>query len=398
MPSRQRSVDVLLIGGGVASARCARTLRRRGFQGSILMVGDEPRLPYNRPPLSKELLRGEVPDELIAVEPESWYARQHIEVQTGVSVDELHVAEHQSVMSDGTRVGFERCLLATGAEPRRPTVPGVEHAMLLRTAGDAAAIRERANAAPEGAAAVVVGGGFIGVEVAGSLATHGLRVTVLERSSQLWRGTLGETVSNWAVGVLARSAVQVRFGVAATKLDAAAVWVEAERLQASLAVIGVGVIPRTQLAERAGLTVDDGVVVDESQAAAPGLFAAGDIARAPNAAADGPPIRVEHWHSARESAEAAALGMLGQPVPPARAPWVYTEFAGQLVEIVGWAPDRDGEQVLGEPATDRFAVAFLRGARVAQLAVANGYIPVEAARSFVEARRDVGELAALVTT
>jgi NADPH-dependent 2,4-dienoyl-CoA reductase/sulfur reductase-like enzyme len=391
-----RAADVLLIGAGVAAARCARTLRRHRFAGSIMLVGDEQRLPYNRPPLSKELLRGEVPEDLITAEPASWYARQRVDVLNGVAVTELRVRPRDAVLDDGSTVAFRRCLLATGAEPRRLSFEGTEHVLLLRTADDAIRIRERAVAAGATGSAMVIGGGFIGVEVAASLAAHGLKVTVLERSPQLWSGSLGEVVSSWAVSVLARSSVDVRFGAVASRVDNQNVWLADAPIRADLVVAGVGVTPRVALAEQAGLPVEDGVLVDASQAAAGGVFAAGDVARAPNPAADGTRIRVEHWHAAREAGESTALGMLGEHVPPARAPWVYTEFAGQLLEVVGWAPDRDEERVLGDPSADRFAVAYLRAGRVAQLAVANGFLAVEDARSFVEARRELGDLEQLI--
>jgi 3-phenylpropionate/trans-cinnamate dioxygenase ferredoxin reductase subunit len=396
MTAASRSVDVLLVGGGVASARCARNLRWHGFTGSILLVGDEERAPYNRPPLSKEVLRGEVPAELTAVEPDGWYGRHQVELATGVAVEALRASEREAQLSDGSVVRFDRCLLATGAAPRRPPIPGAEHALLLRTAVDAAVIRDRVQAMGGEGPAVVIGGGFIGVEVAASLAPYGVAVTLLEATSALWAGALGDAVSDWATGVLARLGVRVRVGTLASRMDGEAVWVGEERIPAALVVAGVGVEPRTALAETAGLAVDDGIVVDSQRSAAPGIFAAGDVARIPNPAAGDMPIRVEHWHSAREGGDAAALGMLGNAVPPARAPWVYTEFAGQLLEVVGWAPDGDEELVRGDSTTDRFAVAYVRGGRVAQLAVANGLIPVESARAFVEARRPPSELSELI--
>jgi NADPH-dependent 2,4-dienoyl-CoA reductase/sulfur reductase-like enzyme len=381
-----RSVDVLLIGGGVASVRCARTLRRRGFGGSILLVGDEAGIPYNRPPLSKELLRGEVEPELIAAEPMRWFERQRVELLTGVPVTGLDVETRQASLGDGSAIRFGDCLLATGAEPRLPPIPGAEHARLLRSVEDATAIREAAMAAGRGAPAVVVGGGFIGVEVAASLAAHGLRVTLAEVSGALWSGALGSAVSTWAVGILEGSGVAVRLGTAVTAIEPGAGVIGSERLPASVLVAGVGVRPRVALAEAAGLAVDDGIVVDAERRAAPGIFAAGDVASVQHPAADGERLRVEHWHAAREGGEAAALGILGEAVPVPRAPWVYTEFAGQLIDVVGWAPSPDEERVIGDIGSGRFAVAALVDGRVAQVAVVNGVLPVEAARAFVEAR------------
>jgi len=396
MPSHERHADVLLIGGGVAAARCARTLRRKGFVGSILLVGEESRPPYNRPPLSKELLRGVVDPALIAAEPEGWYERHAVELWTDGTVSELRASERLARTGDGRSISFERCLIATGAEPRVPDIPGAQHAQTLRTAQDAAAIRGAALAAGADARLVVMGGGFIGVEVAASLAAMGSAVTVLERSGQLWAGALGETLSNWAAGHLLRLGVELRFGATATSLDADSVWMGDVHLAAALVVAGIGVRPRESLAAAAGLEIADGILVDEARSAAPGIYAAGDVARGPHPLADGDRIRVEHWHSAREGGQAAALAMLGLDPGPPPAPWVYTEFAGQLVDVVGWAPDRDAERVLGDLASDRFAVAYLRGDRVAQLAVVNGWLPVERARALVESRSPASQLQRLV--
>jgi len=392
MPPRPESADILLIGAGVASARCARMLRRRGFAGSILLVGDESALPYNRPPLSKELLRGEASKELAMVEPPDWYSRHRVELVTDVAVTELDVAALRVRLSDGRTVRFDRCLLATGAEPRRLAIPGGDQVHALRTLDDAERIRSAAQAAGHGARAVVIGGGFIGVEVAASLAALGLRVMVLEATSGLWGSTLGEAISEWARGRLKEVGVDLWFGALVERIGPNGPLVGGEALPAAVMVAGVGVTPRTGLAEEAGLTVDDGVVLDMSRAAAAGIFGAGDVARVPHPLAEGLAIRVEHWHAAREGGELAALGMLGEAVPPPRAPWVYSEFAGQMLDVVGWAPDRDEERVLGDPESGRFAVAYLRGGRVAQLALANGFVPVEMARAFVEARLEASEL------
>jgi NADPH-dependent 2,4-dienoyl-CoA reductase/sulfur reductase-like enzyme len=381
-----RSVDVLLIGGGVASARCARTLRRRGFDGSILLVGDEAQVPYNRPPLSKELLRGEAPVELVAAEPATWYERHAVGLAIGVPALSLDPAERCVDLADGTRVRFDRCLLATGAAPRRPPIPGAEHAQLLRTVGDSLAIRERAVA---GGRAVVIGGGFIGVEVGASLAALGTTVTILELGHALWSGSFGSEVSSWAVEALANVGVTVRLSNSASAVQPRAVWADEKRLPADLIVAGVGVLPRTDLAGAAGLAVDDGIVCDVSQATSvAGIFAAGDVARV-----DG--VRVEHWHAAREGGERAALAMLGEPLPPRRAPWIFSEFAGQQLDVVGLAPSWDETRLLGDRSAGRFAVAYLRDGLVEQLAVVNAAVPVEAARAFVERKPQASDLESL---
>ena len=186
---------MLLIGGGVASVRCARTLRRHGFTGSITLLGDEPTPPYNRPPLSKELLRDDLPDELALAEPETWYARRNVDLRLDTAVLELDAGSRTATLADGTRIAFDKCLIATGAEPRVARIPGAERALLLRTIEDSRAIRA---AARPGTRAVVIGGGFIGVEVASSLATLGVKATVVELTPMLWSGSLGAELAAWA--------------------------------------------------------------------------------------------------------------------------------------------------------------------------------------------------------
>ncbi|HEX2220976.1 MAG TPA: FAD-dependent oxidoreductase [Candidatus Limnocylindria bacterium] len=392
-----RHFDVLLIGGGVAAARCARTLRRRRHEGTILLVGEEPTLPYNRPPLSKELLRDGAPDDLVLAEPESWYERQAVELLTGRRVTALDTGARIAALDTGERVAFGRCLLATGGEPRRPPIPGAEGAFLLRTLRDARAISRRALEIGPGGRAVVIGGGFIGVEVSASLAALGLGVTMVELAPQPWGGALGEVVGDWATENLRRAGVHVRLGQRVTRLAEGEAWIGDERLPAGLVVAGVGVTPRTELASAAGIACDDGVVADAShRTSASSVFAAGDVARLPHPLdRSGRGIRVEHWHAAREGGEAAALAMLGEPPREPRAPWVFSEFAGATLDVVGWATAWDEEVVLGDLRSGRFALAYLADGQVAQVAITNAAIPIEAARTVVERSRTAAELGAL---
>jgi NADPH-dependent 2,4-dienoyl-CoA reductase/sulfur reductase-like enzyme len=359
-------------------------LRREGFDGRILIVGDELARPYNRPPLSKELLRDDLPDDLVWAEPERWYERRNVERLAGRNVAALDPDAREATLDDGARISFERALIATGARPRALAVEGGEHALLLRTLPDARRLRERAIEAGEGARVTVVGGGFIGVEVASGLATLGLRPTILEMGERLWGGSLGGELDRWAQARLETAGVTVRTGAAVTKLSAEAAWVGDERHDHAFSIAGIGVTPRTELAEAAGLAVDDGIVTDADQRTShASVWAAGDVARI-----DG--RRIEHWHAAREGGERAALSMLGKPVPPPRAPWVFSEAAGELIDVVGWAPRWDETITPGEGK--RFSVAFVANDRVIQLAVVNGAIPVEQARAFVERQPSRGEL------
>jgi 3-phenylpropionate/trans-cinnamate dioxygenase ferredoxin reductase subunit len=376
-------VDTLLIGGGVASVRCARALRRHGHKGAILIAGDEPHLPYNRPPLSKELMRDEVPFELVAAEPAEWFERRGIELRTDAPTAGLDTAGRRATLADGTRIGYERCLIAIGAAPRRPPIPGAEHALLLRTIDDALAIRRRAVA---GARAILIGGGFIGVEVAASLAARGLHVTVVEMAPALWAGQLGSELSDWAGGVLTSAGVSLRLATPVTGIEPEAVRLGDERLAADLIVAGVGVAPRDAIALEAGLAVSHGIVADASQAtSADGVWAAGDVARVAGS-------RVEHWHAAREGGERAALAMLGLPVPARRAPWVFSEFAGQQLDVVGDPNIADDLVTIGDVTSESFAVGFVRNGVAVAVGIVNAAIPVDDARRSVEERTQAADL------
>lgn len=378
----ERTVDVLLVGGGVASTRCARTLRRHGFDGSILLVGDEALLPYNRPPLSKELLRDELPDELVLAEPEAWYVRRDVGLRLGTAVVDLDPEEPLVVLADGTRIAFERCLLATGAEPRTLSIEGGEVALLLRTLSDSRALRMRAQRARAGAAVTVIGGGFIGVEVASALATLGLRPTVVEMADHLWGGSLGAALATWGVDRLRASGIGVRLSSAVMRLDPGSAWIGEERLAHAFAVAGIGVRPRVGLAERAGLELDDGIVTDAAQRTSrPGIWAAGDVARVEGQ-------RVEHWHAAREAGERAALSMLGLPVPSVPTPWLFSEVAGTPIDVVGNAAHWDQELWI----RDGSVLAYLDAGRIVQLAVIGSAVDPALARDIVERRLTLEEL------
>lgn len=373
--------DVLLIGGGVASVRCARALRKDRFDGRITLVGEEAVPPYNRPPLSKELLRDDLPDDLVLAEPARWYERRDVELLTGRRVSALDLEAQEAALDDGGHVRFEKCLLSTGAEPRALPVPGGEHALLLRTLADARRLRQVATAAGEGAPVVVVGGGFIGLEVASSLAALRLRPTVVELGTALWSGSLGTELSAWATRELARLGVEVRLGAGVTRLERDAAWIGDERLDAAFVVAGIGVRPRDALAAQAGLEVDDGVVTDAAHRTShPAVWAAGDVARRDGA-------RIEHWHAAREGGERAARSMLGLEIGPDPAPWVFSDVAGHAIDVVGAVEAWNREEWVAEGV-----LAHLDGDRLVGAAIIDAAMPVERARELVAAG-DAGNLA-----
>ena len=386
MVGADETTDVLLVGGGVASVRCARTLRPEGFDGRILLVGEEATPPYNRPPLSKELLREDLPDDLVLAEQERWYERRGVDLLTETRVASLDLDGRVAVTGDGRRIGFERCLIATGAAPRDLTVPGAEHALELRTLADARRLRHAALAAGEGAKAVVIGGGFIGVEVASSLAALGLRPTILERAPRLWSGALGSLLAGWAVARLGEAGIAVRTDAEVSAVEPDAVWLGDERLPAALIVAGVGVRPRDELAASAGLEVGDGILTDAAHRTShPAIWAAGDVARVAGR-------RIEHWHAAREGGERAARSMLGIDLKPAPEPWTFSEVAASAIDVVG-SPERwEDETWIME---DRL-VAFLDAGRVVQFVSVDSSLSAEVMRRLVAVGATVDEVRASV--
>ena len=378
--SRTTEVDVLLVGGGVASARCARALRRSGFDGSILLATDEPRAPYNRPPLSKEALRHRVADELLGAETDAWYERHRVGLLTNESATVMDAAARTVAFADGGRVRFGRALLATGAMPRLLSLPGAEHARSLRTLEDARALRA---AATRGGRAVIIGGGFIGVEVAWSLTTLGMRVTVIEQTAALWGGRLGNELSGWARDRLETAGVQILSNSSVSAIEPSRVWAGGEAYDAGLILAAIGVVPRDGLAASAGLTVDDGIVTDATQRTSHhAVWSAGDVARMSGR-------RFEHWHAARESGERAARSMLGLEVASPRPPWVFSDVCGSSVDVVGEASSWDEERWLSDAL-----LVYLTARRTVQLAVIGSALPPERARVLVEEGASVADVRA----
>ncbi len=378
------AADLLLVGGGVAAVRCARQLRREGFAGSIVLVGAEDALPYNRPPLTKELLRDDLADELVAAEPEAWYARRSIDLRRGVTVAAVDPATRVAALSDGRTLSFGHCLIATGARARELRLPGGERVHTVRTLSEARALRAAASSLPAGAPAVVIGGSFIGIEVASSLAAIQLRPTIVEAGSQLWGGRLGAVLADWASAVLGEAGIDVRTSATVSGIDSAAVIAGTERLPAQLVVAGIGAVPLDDLARAAGLDVANGINVgDDHRSSHPAVWAAGDVARV-----DG--SRFEHWHAARDGGARAARSMLGLPLERRLAPWVFTEVAGIPLDIVGDPPGWDREEWL----IDGRVLAHVVAGRVVRLAAIGGAVDAGRLRALLAAGLGPAEIKA----
>jgi 3-phenylpropionate/trans-cinnamate dioxygenase ferredoxin reductase component len=351
----------VIVGASLAGAKAAETLREEGFEGRVVLVGAEDERPYERPPLSKDYLRGEVGREKVYVHDDGFYAEHDIELRLGRAAVTLDTASCELGLEGGERLRYDRLLLTTGAEPRRLEIPGAEldGVFYLRSVQDSDALRERID---RGGAVVVVGAGWIGAEVAASARQRGLDVTVIEPASVPLERVLGPEVGAIYRDIHVDHGVRMLMGTGVEAFEGDG---RVERVRTSdghlvdcdFVVVGVGVQPRTELAAEAGLAISNGVLVDERlRANAPGVFAAGDVANALHPFY-GEPVRVEHWANALNQAPAAARNMLGQSAAYGRLPYFFSDQFDVGMEYSGYARGCDRVVLRGDPAALEF-VAF----------------------------------------
>jgi 3-phenylpropionate/trans-cinnamate dioxygenase ferredoxin reductase component len=320
----------VIVGAGLAGAKAAETLRAEGFDGRVVLFGEEAELPYERPPLSKGYLLGAAERESARVHEPGWYDEQDVDLRTGVRVTGLDVAAHRVELDTGEGLSYAKLLLATGASPRRISLPGAEldGVHYLRVLPDSD--RLRATLSEGNHRVVVVGGGWIGLEVAAAARTYGNQVTVVEPLPTPLHTVLGSEMGQVFAGLHREHGVDVRTDVGVSGFSgsgsvAAVQLKDGTELPADLVVVGVGAVPNTGLAEAAGLEVDRGVVTDAAlRTSAPDVYAAGDIASAFHPLY-GRHVRVEHWANALNQGPAAARSMLGQDVAYDRVPYFFTD-------------------------------------------------------------------------
>jgi 3-phenylpropionate/trans-cinnamate dioxygenase ferredoxin reductase component len=383
----------VIVGAGLAGAKAAEALREEGFDGSIVLVGDEPELPYERPPLSKDYLRGESPREKARVHPDDFYSANGIDLRTSIAVTRIDTAANEVVLSTGDRVGYDRLLLAMGAEPRRLSVPGSEldGVHYLRDLSDADRIAARLNA---GGRVMVIGGGWIGAEVAASARQKGLDVTIVEQSAVPLERVLGREVGeiygqlhrDHGVELLTGTVVQGFEGSGRVERVRLA---DGRLLETDFVVVGVGVTPRTALAEQAGMAVDNGILVDQGlETSVPGVFAAGDVANAFHPFY-GHRLRVEHWANALNQPATAARAMLGKPAAYERVPYFFSDQYDVGMEYSGYATSWDEVVFRGDPAQREFIAFWLaHGSVVAGMNV-NVWDVTDPIQRLIRSRRPV---------
>ena len=358
----------IIAGGGLAGAKAAETLREEGFDGRVILIGAEPERPYERPPLSKDYLRGDAERETIYVHPEGFYAEHDIELRLGRRAVELDLRERELVLDDGEWLGYDRLLLATGAEPRRLAIPGSEldGVLYLRSVADCDVLRGRLD---QGGSVVVVGAGWIGCEAAASARSRGLEVTVVDPQAVPLEHVLGRELGSVYRDIHLDHGVRLRLGTGVDRFEGAGA---VERVRTSddgaidcdFVVVGVGVRPRIELAERAGIAVGDGILADERlQTDASGVFVAGDVAGAQHPFY-GERVRVEHWANALEQGPVAARNMLGRELAYERLPYFFSDQYDVGMEYTGRARTWDRVVFRGDPATREFIAFWLDGDRV----------------------------------
>jgi NADPH-dependent 2,4-dienoyl-CoA reductase/sulfur reductase-like enzyme/nitrite reductase/ring-hydroxylating ferredoxin subunit len=359
---------IVIVGGGAAGFAAAERLRRERYQGSIVMLSNDDAGPVDRPNLSKDYLAGSAPEEWVPLRPDSFYSDNGIDLRLDANVTSIDMRSREVVVANASNVPYDRLLLATGAEPVRLSIPGADQPQVrkLRTLADCRAIIEHAKTARR---AVVLGASFIGLEVAAALRTRGIEVHVVAPEKTPMERILGPQMGDFVRSLHAEHGVAFHLENMASAIDGQRVTLkDGSTLEADLVVVGVGVRPRTELAERAGLAVDRGVVVNAYlETSVPAILAAGDIARWPDPHS-GESIRVEHWVVAERQGQTAALNMLGHRETFAAVPFFWSQHYDIPINYVGHAEKWDEIAIDGDVAGKDCVLRFKRGGRVVAVA------------------------------
>ncbi|MFF0369941.1 NAD(P)/FAD-dependent oxidoreductase [Micromonospora sp. NPDC005087] len=360
----------VIVGAGLAAARAAQTLREEGFDGGIVVIGDESERPYERPPLSKGLLTGGAEPDSVYVHDAGWYAEHDVDLRTAVRAVAVDRSDGQVQLADGQRIRYDKLLLATGSRPRDLAAPGVhlDGVLRLRTLADS---RRIAAALVDGAHVVIIGAGWIGLEVAAAARQRGATVDIVETAALPLRRVLGDEIARVFADLHRDHGVTFHFGaevreIRGTGRVSSVLLADGTELPADAVVVAVGVQPNTELATAAGLTVENGIVVDASlRTADPEIYAAGDVANAYHPVLRRR-LRVEHWANALHGGAAAARAMLGQPVSYDDLPYFYTDQYDLGMEYVGHAPPEAFDRVVvrGDVAKREFIAFWTAGGRV----------------------------------
>jgi NADPH-dependent 2,4-dienoyl-CoA reductase/sulfur reductase-like enzyme len=384
----------LLIGGGLAAGEAAKRIREQDAEGTIVLIGAESHRPYDRPPLSKEFLRGQKPAGQLYFDPEQSFADRHITLRFGQAVTQLDTRQKTARLNGGETIRFQTALLATGGRPVRLRIPGrdLPGVHYLRTIEDSTAIAAEAQA---GRRAVIIGAGFIGLEVAASLTQRGVSVTVLETASRIWPRFAAPAVASYVLDYCTARGVRFRTGETASAIKgtahATAVATQSGlELPCDFVCIGIGIVPNVELAQTAGLHVENGIVVNEyletSQA---GIYAAGDVANFPDPYA-GKRRRVEHWGHAEYSGQLAGQNMAGQRQAYDLLSYVWSDIFDLHLEFAGDETEHDRTVLRGRVEDGRFMLLYLKEQRLcAYFALNTGSKELPTLQRLIKQRTDL---------
>ena len=366
---------VVIVGGGAAAFATAEMLRREGFAGSVTLLSADDAAPYDRPNCSKDYLAGNAPEDWIPLKPPEFYREHAIEIVLGTDVTGIDIKAHQVAIAGGHNVAFDKLVLATGAEPIRLDIPGANepHVHTLRSLGDARAIIAHAKQAQR---VVVVGASFIGLEVAASLRARELEVHVVAPERRPMERVLGREFGDFIRELHEEHGVVFHLEETVTAIEGKNVRLKGGKtLLADLVIVGIGVRPRIQLAEQAGLTIDRGVAVNGYlETSAPGIYAAGDIARWPDPHS-GEPLRIEHWVVAERQGQTVARNILGRRERFADVPFFWSQHYDLPINYVGHAEKWDALEIEGDIKARDCVVRYRRDGKL--LAVASIYRDVD---------------------
>jgi 3-phenylpropionate/trans-cinnamate dioxygenase ferredoxin reductase component len=385
----------VIAGASLAGAKAAEALRAEGFDRRLVLVGAENERPYERPPLSKDYLRGDVGRETVYVHDEGFYAEHDIDLRLGRTAVDLNTSAAELTLDEGETLRYDRLLLATGAEPRTLTIPGneLDGVMYLRSVDDSDALRTRLD---RGGAVVVIGAGWIGAEVAASARQRGLDVTVVEPASVPLERVLGTEVGAIYRDIHAEHGVRMLLGTGVERFEGGSavervLTTDGRTLECDFVVVGVGVQPRTELAARAGIAIENGVLADARlQTGAPNVFVAGDVANAYHPFYDAR-IRVEHWANALHQGPLAARTMLGHDDVYDRLPYFFSDQYDVGMEYSGYATGADRVVFRGNPATREFIAFWLAEGRVLAGMNVNVWDVADTIRALIASREPIDE-------
>ena len=381
---------ILVIGGGQAGAQAVDTLRREGYTGRLVLVSVEPQLPYQRPPLSKKFLSGELAEERLYFRHQAFYDEHRIELKLGVRATQLDAPARTVVLSNGERIVYDRLLLCLGAVSRQMTCPGagLPGVHYLRAIADVPTIQA---ALKPGTRAVIIGGGYIGLEAAATARKMGCLVTVLEMADRVMNRVVASNVSDYFAYEHRTHGVNIVCNTRVVRLEGGSrvervVCADGSSYEADLLIVGVGAVANAQLAADAGLKCDNGIVVDEHcRSSDAAVYAAGDCTNHFSLRYE-MRVRLESVDNAFEQAKTAALNMLGKPTIHDRVPWFWSDQFDNKLLIVGLSQGHDQQVTRGDPALRSFTVCYLKGGELVSVEAINHSKDYMAARKLIAER------------